>query len=148
MTRGDAAWHAWTSAGQPPGARGRGLAVEVLPFGLREAAAARGVEVGSGWPPGARARSRLEALTDATLAFLVPTRGRSARQRIVNPRRVRGGLQAIATRGREIRALAEAMAESGVSSGTIVTLAVARQLTARVAWGRTGQPNGCCRAPG
>ena len=47
--------------------RGRGLAVEVLPFGLKEAAVAHGVEVGSSWPPGARARSRLEALTDVYL---------------------------------------------------------------------------------
>jgi predicted AAA+ superfamily ATPase len=47
--------------------RGRGLAVEVLPFGLREAARAQGVERGTEWPPAAPLRSRLAALTDSYL---------------------------------------------------------------------------------
>ncbi|MDW7710820.1 MAG: ATP-binding protein [Deferrisomatales bacterium] len=47
--------------------RGRGLAVEVLPFGLREATRAHGVDMGSQWPPGAPTRSRLEALADEYL---------------------------------------------------------------------------------
>ena len=40
--------------------RGRGMAVEVLPYGLRESARAAGVDVES-WPPGSRKRSRLAA---------------------------------------------------------------------------------------
>lgn len=47
--------------------RGRGLAVEVLPFGLREAARAHGVELEGEWPPGAPTRSQLAALTDRYL---------------------------------------------------------------------------------
>lgn len=47
--------------------RGRGLAVEVLPFGLREAARSHGVEPGTSWPPDAPTRSTLAALTDAYL---------------------------------------------------------------------------------
>jgi predicted AAA+ superfamily ATPase len=47
--------------------RGRGLAVEVLPFGLREVARSRHVPLGSSWPPGARNRSRVEALADEYL---------------------------------------------------------------------------------
>lgn len=47
--------------------RGRGLVVEVLPFGLREAARAHGTEPDLSWPPGAATRSRLAALFDAYL---------------------------------------------------------------------------------
>ncbi len=47
--------------------RGRGIAVEVLPFGLKEAATAHGVAAGSSWPPAAPDRSGLAALVDAYL---------------------------------------------------------------------------------
>lgn len=47
--------------------RGRGFAVEVLPFGLRETAVARGVDLGTTWPPGAAGRSRAAALVDEYL---------------------------------------------------------------------------------
>lgn len=47
--------------------RGRGLAVEVLPFGLREATRSHGFDLGALWPPGAQTRSRVEAFTDAYL---------------------------------------------------------------------------------
>jgi predicted AAA+ superfamily ATPase len=42
--------------------RGRGVTVEVLPYSVREAALAGGLELSwSAWPPGAAARSRLDA---------------------------------------------------------------------------------------
>lgn len=44
--------------------RGRGLAVEVLPFGLGEAARSHGIESGQTWPPGAQTRSRLAGFFD------------------------------------------------------------------------------------
>lgn len=47
--------------------RGRGLAVEVLPFSLREAARAQGEDLSAPWPPGAPTRSLLAALADAYL---------------------------------------------------------------------------------
>lgn len=48
--------------------RGRAVAVEVLPFSLREAARSHGVELGATWPPGASTRSRLAELMDQHLA--------------------------------------------------------------------------------
>lgn len=47
--------------------RGRGLAVEVLPFGLREAARSQGLDLGPAWPPASPLRSQIEALTDRYL---------------------------------------------------------------------------------
>lgn len=47
--------------------RGRGLAAEVLPFGLAEAARSHAVDLGTTWPPAAPTRSQLGALLDAYL---------------------------------------------------------------------------------
>jgi predicted AAA+ superfamily ATPase len=60
--------------------RGRGIAVEVLPYNLREAARAEGLAIDTEtWPPGARARSRIAALCVAYL-----TRGGFAEVQQVN----------------------------------------------------------------
>lgn len=48
--------------------RGRSLAREVLPFGLREVARWRDLEPGESWPVGPRRASRLAALADEYLA--------------------------------------------------------------------------------
>jgi len=48
--------------------RGRGLAVEVFPYSFAESAVAAGVSLPADMPPGARARSRLEAHLDQYLS--------------------------------------------------------------------------------
>jgi len=48
--------------------RGRGLAVEVFPYSFAESAVAAGVSLPAEMPPGARARSRLEAHLDQYLS--------------------------------------------------------------------------------
>jgi len=47
--------------------RGRSLAAEVLPFGLREYVRAQGLEPGESWPPSPRQESRLAAFFDEYL---------------------------------------------------------------------------------
>jgi predicted AAA+ superfamily ATPase len=49
------------------GFRGRSLAIEVLPFGLREVARSQDQAVDAQWPPGAPRRSQLAALADTYL---------------------------------------------------------------------------------